>query len=194
MKIEIRCDHVLVEGYVNVTARDSDPITAPVLLEGKPFVEQIMPGAFGESLRQDRAVGLMVNHAETIGSTETNLTLTEDRIGLYAVATVTCPEVRAKAKNNLLRGWSFGMKVIRSRLEERKKELPRRIVEALELLEVSIVDERARPAYSGTSIETRTLEQRVLPAKPCGKNCHENQDVCYKDFEEKINRLKGARQ
>ena len=188
MKIEIRCDHVLIEGYVNVTARDSDPI----LHEKKLFVEQIMPGAFGNSLRQNRAVGLMLNHQQGLGSTETNLTLTEDNIGLYAVATVTCPEVRAKAKDNLLRGWSFGMNVIKSRMEERKKEHPRRIVEALELIEVSIVDNRAQPAYSGTSIETRAQMRQAHPSRPCPKNCHAGTEADYKDFEEKINRLKGA--
>ena len=190
MKIEIRCDHVLVEGYVNVTARDSDPI----LHEKKLFVEQIMPGAFGNSLRQNRAVGLMVNHERKIGSTESNLTLSEDSIGLYATATVTCPDIRAKAKNNLLRGWSFGMNVLKSRMEERKREHPRRIVEALELVEVSIVDDRAQPVYSGTSIETRSQLLQAHPSKPCEKNCHAKQDVGYKEFEEKINRLKGAKQ
>ena len=76
MKIEIRCDHVLVEGYVNVTSRDSDPIR-----QGKGlFVEQIMPGAFASSLRQKPDVGLMVNHETKIGGTGTNLELMETNI------------------------------------------------------------------------------------------------------------------
>ena len=86
MRIEIRADSVLVEGYVNAVGRDSRPLLSS---DGSRFVEQIVPGAFARALSK-RDVDILLNHDETkkLGSTQSNLTLIEDRIGLKARAII----------------------------------------------------------------------------------------------------------
>lgn len=153
MRIEIRNDSVLIDGYVNAVARDSRPIPSS---KGK-FVEQIVPKAFERALMKSENVDLLLNHNKDkkLGSTsEGNLELFEDNIGLRAICTVTDPEVIEKAKNKQLRGWSFGFYSDKDRWEE-KDGIQRRFVEELELTEVSIIDNTRTPAYIATSIETR---------------------------------------
>jgi len=153
MRIEIRNNSVLLDGYVNAVARDSRPIPSP---KGK-FIEQIVPKAFERALMRTDNVDLLLNHDKTkkLGSTkEGNLELFEDNIGLRAICTVTDSEVIEKAKNNQLRGWSFGFYIDKDKWEE-KEGVNRRYVEELELTEVSIIDNTRIPAYIATSIETR---------------------------------------
>lgn len=153
MRIEIRNDSVLLDGYVNAVARDSRPIPSA---RGK-FVEQIKPKAFERALQKAENVDLLLNHNKNrkLGSTkEGNLELFEDNIGLRAICTVTDPEVIDKAKNKQLRGWSFGFYSNKDNWEE-KDGVQRRYVEELELTEVSIIDNTRVPAYIATSIETR---------------------------------------
>ena len=80
MRIEIRADSVVIEGYVNAVARDSRPMRDRKT--GKRFVEQIVPGVFERALRHNE-VQLLLNHdkSRNLGSTSTNLELYEDSIG-----------------------------------------------------------------------------------------------------------------
>lgn len=153
MRIEIRNESILLDGYVNAVARDSRPIPSN---RGR-FVEQIVPKAFERALMKAKNVDLLLNHDKNrqLGSTKQgNLELFEDSIGLRAICTVTDPEVMEKAKNKQLRGWSFGFYSDKDRWEE-KDGIQRRFVEELELTEVSIIDNTRVPAYIATSIETR---------------------------------------
>lgn len=157
MRIEIRSDSVLLDGYVNVTNRDSRPL----ITEHGKVVEQIEERAFDEALKRADDVSLLVDHdrERKIGSTkEGNLKLFEDNIGLRAICTVTDADVIQKAKKGLLKGWSFGMNVIKDAIEQRADALPRRIVKALDIFEVSIIDDKMNPCYSGTSIEQRASD------------------------------------
>lgn len=165
MRIEIRSDSVLIEGYVNAVARDSRPIRDRKT--GKRFVEQIVPGVFERAVRRND-VDLLLNHDTTrmLGSTKTNLTLYEDSIGLRARAEITDPEVIQKAREKKLRGWSFGFLERDASEEELPNGLQRRYVEDMVLKEVSIVDERKLPVYEGTSIETRAAGEEVLTPEP----------------------------
>lgn len=166
MQVEIRGDAAHIEGYVNAVARDSKPIMGQ---DGERFVEQIEPGAFSRAIDKAKAAGrsirVMLNHRKDLGGTGENLSLKEDSIGLYAEADITDPTVIDKARAHKLRGWSFGFTCANERTEK-TESLPRRHVQDLDLIEVTIVDDRARPAYAGTSIETRsedeaeTIEQR----------------------------------
>lgn len=81
MRIEIRSDSVVIDGYVNAVARDSRPMRDRVT--GQRFVEQIVPGVFERALKRND-VDLLLNHdiSRKLGSTKTNLTLYEDSIGL----------------------------------------------------------------------------------------------------------------
>lgn len=164
MRIEVRSDKVIIDGYVNAVGRDSRPIRDKTT--GKRFVEQIVPGAFKRALRRNE-VKLLLNHDETreLGSTATNLKLYEDNIGLRAHAEITDSEVIEKARLKKLRGWSFGFHEEDASEEPIKEGLSRRFVEELELVEVSIIDERKIPVYQGTSIETRAEGKETVLAE-----------------------------
>jgi HK97 family phage prohead protease len=155
MKVEIRNDSVKLDGYVNVVSRDSRVLPS---VKGK-FIEQIEPRTFQKALDKTDNVDLLFNHNESrkLGSiADGNLTLFEDSIGLRAICTVTDQEVIEKAKNNELRGWSFGFIAKEDRWEE-NGDISRRYVSDLDLLEVSILS--VTPAYIATSIEARNGEE-----------------------------------
>ena len=160
MRIEIRSDEVLLDGYVNAVGRDSKPVITP---HGR-CVEQITPGAFGRALERAQNVDLLLDHDEgrNLGSTQAgNLELFEDNIGLRAIAGVKDPEVIQKARDKKLKGWSFGMYVNKDNLEERAAGMPCRHVEELDLFEVSLIDERLSPCYIGTSVEQRADTEMI---------------------------------
>lgn len=158
MKVEIRNNSVHLDGYVNVHTRDSRELPSPRGF----FVEQIMPKAFDQSLRKNGAVDLLFNHKQDrkLGSTtQGNLQLYEDSIGLRATCTVDDAEVVSKAKAGELRGWSFGFYVTEQRWEEGNNGVQRRYVDGLDLIEVSILD--CTPAYYATTIEARGDESII---------------------------------
>lgn len=161
MRIELRNDKVVIDGYVNAVARDSRPLRDRVT--GERFVEQIVPGAFKRALERNE-VKLLLNHDDSrqLGSTETNLTLYEDEIGLRAHAEIEDAEVIEKARQKKLRGWSFGFKEEGASEEAMPNGMKRRFVEDMELLEVSIIDERKIPCYRGTSIEARAEGKETI--------------------------------
>lgn len=159
MKVEIREDKVLIEGYVNAVGRDSRVIPSPT----GDFVEQVVPKTFERALQAGHDIELRLNHDRVIGSQGAgNLELREDSIGLYAKAEVSDQEVMEKARKDELRGWSFGFHKKKDRMEPLENGLHRRFLEEIDLREVSILDNRKIPAYAGTSIEARGQEETVL--------------------------------
>ena len=154
MKINVRADSVEIEGYVNAVERNSKTLRDRV----GEFVERICKGAFKKALKRNDDVHILLNHDwnRDLGSTKQgNLELTEDNIGLRAVATITDKEVVEKAKRGDLVGWSFGFtdRDVENTVE---RNIPTRIVKDLNLFEVSILDRRKTPAYDGTLIATRS--------------------------------------
>ncbi len=154
LKIEIRNDSVFISGYVNVVERDSRVLTSPT---GK-FIEQVKSKTFQRALEATNNVDLLFNHKvnRKLGSTsEGNLNLWEDNIGLRAECTVNDPEVIEKAKNKELMGWSFAFSVLPNgdKWEDGKDGIKRRYLEGIVLPEVSILS--VPPAYIATSIESR---------------------------------------
>lgn len=163
MRIEIRGDQVLLDGYVNAVDRESRVLPSP---RGQ-FREKIVPKTFEKALMKTDDVELRFNHREDrkLGSTKQgNLQLYEDNIGLRAIATVMDEEVIQKAKNNELRGWSFGFIANQDRWEDADDGIQRRFIEDMDLLEVSILDKT--PAYIATSIESRG-EEDILSENRC---------------------------
>lgn len=160
MKIEIRNDSVVLDGYVNAVARDSKE-----LHEGnKTFIEQIEPKAFDRALKRANNILCLLNHNhnEVLGSTkEGTVDLREDNIGLRATCTITNPEVIRSAKENKLRGWSFGFSPLRQKITKLASGIEHRVVEELNLFEVSIIDDKMIPAYDGTSIEERANDIQI---------------------------------
>ena len=195
MRIEIRSDSVVIEGYVNAVGRDSRVMKDRKT--GKRFVEQIRPGAFKRALEQNE-VQLLLNHdeARNLGSTETNLTLYEDSIGLKACAEITDAEVIEKAKKKKLRGWSFGFYERDASEEDAGNGLERRFVEEMELREVSIIDERKIPCYEGTSLEMRAegkeiVKSEVVEVRAAYVDCvsQKTEPVDYTKYEKRIREL-----
>lgn len=194
MRIEIRNDSVILDGYVNAVDRESKPIPA---VKGR-FVEKIKPGAFQRSLERRTNVDLLLNHDKNrkLGSTsEGNLELFEDNIGLRAICTVTDADVIEKAKNKQLRGWSFGFYAEKDSWEAVENGYEKRTVEELDLFEVTIVDNTRNPAYSATSIEMRDdkevlTENRVTDFKAItideSKNKEKRTNIDYSKYENEI--------
>ena len=164
MRIEVRSDRIIIDGYVNAVGRDSRIMRDRST--GQRFVEQIRPGTFKRALERNE-VKLLLNHnkARELGSTETNLILYEDSIGLRAHAEITDAEVIQKARNKKLRGWSFGFYERDASEEDMNNGMKRRFVEDMELVEVSIIDDSKIPCYEGTSLETRAEGKEVLKSE-----------------------------
>lgn len=159
MRIELRSDSVVLDGYVNVTQRESRVLPSP---KG-PFVEEIMPRTFERALMKNDSVDLLFNHDQTrkLGSTkEGNLELREDNVGLRAIATITDPEIMEKGRKGELRGWSFGFSVLKDTWSTRPDGMQKRSVEDIDLAEISVLDKT--PAYIATSIEARGQDDSVL--------------------------------
>lgn len=194
LRIEIRNNSVILDGYVNAVDRESKPIPS---VRGS-FVEKIQPGAFQRSLERRENVDLLLNHDKNrkLGCTsDGNLELFEDSIGLRAICTVTDPEVIEKAKNKQLRGWSFGFYAEKDHWEEQK-----RTVEELDLFEVTIVDNTRAPAYIATSIEMRDdkeilNENRVTEFKAITideSKKEERTEIDYSKYENEMENLKKS--
>ena len=107
MEVNIRNDHVEIEGYVNAVERNSKPLSSRL---GR-FVERIDKGAFSDAIKRNSDIHVLLNHDWTrdLGSTSKgNLELEEDNIGLHARAQIYDKDVIEKARNRQLTGWSFG--------------------------------------------------------------------------------------
>jgi hypothetical protein len=158
MRIEIRGNQVVLDGYVNAVGRESRVLPS---VNGR-FIEQIVPRTFERALQKSENVDLLFNHDKTmkLGSTqERNLQLYEDNIGLRAIATVSDESVIQKAKDGKLQGWSFGFIDNNPSFKDGEDGIQRRFVSDIDLLEVSILDKT--PAYIATSIEARGEEQLI---------------------------------
>lgn len=157
MKIIIRSDRVILEGYVNAVERNSKPLTE----RGVTFVERIKAGAFKKALERAKDVRIWVNHLPSRdigGISDGNLTLEEDAIGLKARAEITDPEAIEDARRGNYIGWSFGFRdrdggVVQ--LKDEETGLPLRLVKDMDLSEVSILNRKRSPAYVGTLVNVR---------------------------------------
>ena len=190
MRIEIRNDKVIIDGYVNAEARDSRPLRDK---NGKRYIEQIVPGTIKRALSQNE-VKLLLNHDEKrdLGSTETNLTLREDAIGLRASAEIDDAEVIQDARDGKLRGWSFGFYERGATEEELPSGMKRRYVEDMKLVEVSIINQKKLPCYEATSIETRAEGEEKVFTEPLETRAEviEHKKEEKQDLESFKNRIK----
>lgn len=160
-KIEIRGETVVVDGYVNVTGRESRPIPDG---KGGFFIEKFERGSFKKALEKANEVKILINHDKNkeLGSTKTNLTLKEDVIGLRAHAIISDPEAVKKAKENKFRGWSFRFFKPKEQRAEMAGGMSVRIVSDMEIDEVSLIDEKMRPWYDSTTVEARAEGEEII--------------------------------
>ena len=102
MRIEIRNDSIILDGYVNAVGRWSRPLPSP----NGEFKERIEPKTFERALQKAKNVDLLFNHIKEkrLGSTsEGNLNLYEDNIGLRAIATVSDSRRNGKSEEKSLK-------------------------------------------------------------------------------------------
>ena len=155
MKITVRNDAVMIDGYVNAIERYSKPLPS----RSGVFVERIAKGAFTKALERNDDVKLLLDHDynRELGSMKRgNLELIEDSIGLKAHAEITDPDVIEQARNGDLVGWSFGFSDVdvTNGIEE---GIPARTVYDLDLYEVSLINRKMVPAYDGTLVNVRSI-------------------------------------
>lgn len=162
MKIQIRADSVVIEGYVNAVERPSKPLISRF----GQFIEKICAGAFGRAIKRNNNVRILLNHnpERDLGGTGTGeLELTEDAIGLHARAVITDADVIKDARNNNLVGWSFGfMDRDVTIMQDNETGLPLRAVKDLDLEEVSLLNREKTPAYNGTLVNVRDDNKQTL--------------------------------
>lgn len=161
MKIEVRDNKVILDGYVNAVDRFSK-----ILYDKKGrFIEKIMPSVFRRALEKNDAVKVLLNHdydKELANTKDGSANLYEDNIGLRAIVEITDSDVIEKAKKKKLRGWSFGFACNKEEEVINKNGLRERSVRDIDLFEVSIIDDKKIPAYIGTSIELRGNDATVI--------------------------------
>lgn len=161
MKVEVRNNKVIIDGYVNAVERFSKPLYDK---KGK-FIERIMPSVFRRAIEKNDAIKVLLNHdydMELANTKDGSANLYEDNIGLRAIVEITEPTVIEKAKKNKLRGWSFGFSCNKEEEVVNDDGVRERTVRDINLIEVSIIDDRKVPAYIGTSIEMRDDEVTLI--------------------------------
>lgn len=158
MKVTIRNDSVEVSGYVNAVDRDSRP-----LRDRKGFfIERVEPGAFARSLSRVKPMMLLnhdINHVIAEPGNK-DFMIKEDAVGLFVRAVVTDAEVIKKAKEGSLRGWSFGFVPIKES-ENEYDGMRHRVLQDIDIKEVSLLDSTRTPAYIATSVMTRDSEEEI---------------------------------
>ena len=192
MQIELRNDRVIIDGYVNAVGRDSRPIRC----QTGDFVEQVEPGVFRKALSRAKNVELLLNHRKyrRLGSiADGSLTLTEDNNGLRAHAEVTDAETIQKARNNQLTGWSFGMYVNDSEMEQRSNTIPRRRLKDIDIFEVSVIDNTMLPCYAGTSVECRAEGDALVETRAFDDTVEITESLSAEYYSEREKQLEQLR-
>lgn len=144
---------ITVEGYAAIFNEET--------VIGGRWREQIAPGAFSDAIGRDDVVFLINHEGLPLARTRSGtLNLSEDDRGLKVRASLDMsdPDVRSivpKMKRGDLDKMSFAFVPTRQSWDDEEK-MPRRTIEQAELYDVSIV---TTPAYAGTEIGLRSLEQ-----------------------------------
>jgi HK97 family phage prohead protease len=201
MRMEIRSNKIIIDGYVNAVERESK-----VLYDTRgEFIEKIKAGVFQRALERAENVKVLLDHEQDRELADTKsgkAKLYEDNIGLRAIVEITDEEVIEKARENKLRGWSFGFLCNKEDRKTNENGIEERTVRDLDLLEVSIIDDRKYPAYIGTSIEVR--DDKVLIAEyrnaefsnidikeePEQQPKKEVEKIDYSEYEERLKKVK----
>lgn len=104
MKVEIRDDVVVIDGYVNAVERESKVLTDHW---GQKFIEKIKAGTFARALDRAKAlqtpVKVLLNHdysRELTSTSDLTTELKEDNIGLRAHVEIRDAEVVEKPRTS----------------------------------------------------------------------------------------------
>lgn len=150
-------EDLIVEGLVNKTESWSHTLGVR-----KKFKEKICRGAFDKAIQKANRIDFLCEHdsSKLLSTTENNsLQLWEDEEGLKMRA-VICPTTYGRDLYELMRSklvnhMSFGFRVLSDKWKKLSNGTFERIVEELELLEVSAV---RNPAYPQSAIAARGIE------------------------------------
>lgn len=196
MRVEVRNNKILIDGYVNAVERESK-----VLYDTRgQFIEKIRAGVFQRALEKAENVRVLLDHEpdrELADTKSGKARLVEDNIGLRATVEIDDPEVIQKAKENKLRGWSFGFLCNKEDRATDEDGIEKRTVRDLDLLEVSIIDDRKSPAYLGTSIEVRDdkvtlIEYRTDMSDVDVKVIEDAKKIDYSEYENRLAKVKES--
>lgn len=196
MRVEIRNNKILIDGYVNAVERESK-----VLYDTRgQFIEKIRAGVFQRALEKAENVRVLLDHEpdrELADTKSGKARLVEDNIGLRATVEIDDPEVIQKAKENKLRGWSFGFLCNKEDRTTDEDGIEKRTVRDLDLLEVSIIDDRKSPAYLGTSIEVRDdkvtlIEYRTDMSDVDVRVIEDAKKIDYSEYENRLAKVKES--
>lgn len=184
MRVELRGEPgketVTIDGYVNVTGRESRPIPDK---KGGYFIEKIQKGAFKKALDKADEVKTLLNHQwdRVLGSTKKNLKLAEDEVGLRAHVEISDLEVVKLAREKRLRGWSFDIRNPSETRAEGSGGIPIRTITDFDIREVSLIAGGMNPWYPGTTVEVRADDGQTVEAEIRA----EESEPEYIGFEEK---------
>ena len=196
MRVEVRNNKILIDGYLNAVERESK-----VLYDTRgQFIEKIRAGVFQRALEKAENVRVLLDHEpdrELADTTSGKARLVEDNIGLRATVEIDDPEVIQKAKENKLRGWSFGFLCNKEDRTTDEDGIEKRTVRDLDLLEVSIIDDRKSPAYLGTSIEVRDdkvtlIEYRTDMSDVDVRVIEDAKKIDYSEYENRLAKVKES--
>ncbi len=196
MRVEVRNNKILIDGYVNAVERESK-----VLYDTRgQFIEKIRAGVFQRALEKAENVRVLLDHEpdrELADTKSGKARLVEDNIGLRATVEIDDPEVIQKAKENKLRGWSFGFLCNKEDRTTDEDGIEKRTVRDLDLLEVSIIDDRKSPAYLGTSIEVRDdkvtlIEYRTDMSDVYVRVIEDAKKIDYSEYENRLAKVKES--
>lgn len=196
MRVEVRNNKILIDGYVNAVERESK-----VLYDTRgQFIEKIRAGVFQRALEKAENVRVLLDHEpdrELADTKSGKARLVEDNIGLRATVEIDDPEVIQKAKENKLRGWSFGFLCNKEDRTTDEDGIEKRTVRDLDLLEVSIIDDKKSPAYLGTSIEVRDdkvtlIEYRTDMSDVDVRVIEDAKKIDYSEYENRLAKVKES--
>ena len=201
MRVEVRNNKIIIDGYVNAVERASK-----VLYDTRgEFIEKIRSGVFQKALERADNVDVLLDHEHDRKLADTKsgkAKLYEDNIGLRAIVEIEDAEVIQKARENKLRGWSFGFFCNKEERKTNEDGIEERTVRDLDLLEVSIIDDKKYPAYIGTSIEMRDDKVKVveyrtgqfseidIKEEPEQLTKREVEKIDYSEYEEILKKIK----
>lgn len=149
-----------VSGLVNGAGSVSEILQNPS--NGRKFRETIAPGVFSDAIANSERIDFLSQHDKSlILSTTDNgsLGLKETSAGLEMSATISettwGKDTFQLIKDGIIRGMSFGMRVLKDTWTVADDNIPMRTINAIELFEVSAV---RNPAYKSSDIEARDID------------------------------------
>lgn len=175
-----------VSGLVNGAGSISEILQNPI--NGKQFRETIAKGVFARAIsNSDRIDFLSMHDKDLILSTTDNdsLELRETDNGLEMNASITRTswgkDTFQLIKDGIIKGMSFGMRVLNDTWSIASDNIPMRTINDIELFEVSAV---RNPAYTSSEIEARDVDVIIDVEIP--NNIEERRDILEETKEPEV--------